>query len=134
MRKKTTKTIKNIYKSLQKGSTISQSCRNSNISTNTFYSWYSTDKRFAKLVEKAKESRVQIVEDALHKNAREGNTQAQIFFLKNRRKDRWTDTVEHKGLNINIIQAMKEARERLKEDKQAVLESKGNDNRVSGVL
>lgn len=121
MAKKNRQTITHIIKSLTKGSTVSQACKNAGISTFTFYSWCRYDKRFNDMVENAKESRIKIVEDALLKSAKAGVTQAQIFYLKNRAKDKWSDTVEHKGnIDFNIIEEMKLARERMAEYRASV--------------
>ena len=41
-----------------------------------------------------------MVENALFKNAIEGNTTAQIFWLKNRRPDKWRDKREHSEIEL----------------------------------
>ena len=89
--------VRNILlKSLRGGSNITAACQAAEISRTTFYGWRIANKEFDASVEKAKLSRVQIVEDALYKNALEGSTHAQVFYLKNR--GNWAD----KDKEINI--------------------------------
>jgi len=49
------------------------------------------------------DSRTQTVEDALYATALAGNVAAQIFWLKNRAKDRWKDKFEYDiPVDINV--------------------------------
>ena len=50
---------------------------------------------FLKAIKKGKEIVDFEVENALYKNAIEGNVTAQIFWLKNRRKEQWREKVEY---------------------------------------
>ncbi len=57
------------------------------------------DPEFAKAIEDAEISLVQVVEDALYKTAAGGNTTAQLFILMNRAPERWKDrrNLQHTG-------------------------------------
>ena len=69
------------------------------ISRATWYLWEVANPRLKRLRVAAQrycdDDRVEMVEDALFKNAMEGNLGAQCFFLKN--KSNWKDAFEHKG-------------------------------------
>lgn len=102
---KRTEKLKAILKSLHKGASINSACQAANISVVSFWKWRKKNKKLDLLVKSIYDSRIQIVEDALYKGALEGNTTAQIFFLKNRAVDRWRDKqdVEHTGQGQNIV-------------------------------
>jgi transposase-like protein len=93
--------IKNsVLTSLKNGASIPQACKAANIDRSTIWMWRKTDENFGNQVYEAKDSRIDIVEDALYINATEKmNITAQIFFLKNRSKGRWKDKqeIEHSG-------------------------------------
>ena len=98
--------VKAVLKSLQKGSSINEACRGAGIDVVSLWRWRKKDKRLDELIKTTYDSRIQIVEDALYKSALEGNTAAQIFFLKNRDINRWRDKQEisHEGIgSTNII-------------------------------
>lgn len=81
-----------LIENLANGLTIAEACRRSGVrSRDTFYSWLVKDKEFAERLEIAKRSRIEIVEDALFKKAKEGHPTAMIFFLTNRDPKRWQD-------------------------------------------
>ena len=81
--------------SLEGGVSISDACKAANISRNTIWEWRKKSKRFDKKVNSIIDSRTQSVEDALFSSAVKGNVAAQIFWLKNRAKDRWKDKFEY---------------------------------------
>ena len=61
------------------------------ISSSTFYEW---KKRYSEILESLKKGKEVVdyaVENALLKNALKGDTTAQIYWLKNRRPDKWRD-------------------------------------------
>lgn len=70
---------------------------NMGISIRTFYEWKKREEsaQVAQTLKQGKEVVDYLVENALVKNALAGNVVAQIFWLKNRRPDRWRDKVEH---------------------------------------
>lgn len=61
------------------------------ISVGTLYEWKKKYKEFSDALKKGKEVVDFKVENALLKNALCGDTTAQIFWLKNRRPDKWRD-------------------------------------------
>lgn len=78
--------------SLKTGSTIFSACKGAGLATMTFWRWRANNPRLDNLINKIIEGRIQMVEDALFKNAVvHDNVTAQIFYLKNRGKD-WKDT------------------------------------------
>jgi hypothetical protein len=95
------------------GLTDKQMCENMGISKDTFYKWKRENSDFADLLKENKDYADTQVENALYKAAMEGNTTAQIFWLKNRRRDNWRDKqdVEVSG-DISIVDVMRKADER----------------------
>lgn len=82
------------------GLTDEQIAHNMGIVTSTFYEWKKKYPKFSEVLKKNKEVVDLEVENALLKNALSGNITAQIFWLKNRRKEQWRDKVEFTGDNI----------------------------------
>lgn len=73
------------------GLTDEQIVENIGITAATLYEW---KKRFSDISEALKKGKEVVdfeVENALFKNAINGDTTAQIFWLKNRRPDKWRD-------------------------------------------
>lgn len=68
-----------------------QIAHNIGISTVTLYDWKNKFPEFAKAIKKGKEVVDYYVENALLKKALSGDTVAMIFWLKNRRPDKWRD-------------------------------------------
>lgn len=79
----------------QEGGHVSNTCKVFNISRKTFYEWVKKYDYFAELVEDALAVSTDNVESALYRNALEGNATAQIFWLVNRRNDRWKNVNRH---------------------------------------
>ena len=76
------------------GLTDEQIAHNMGIVTSTFYEWKKKYPKFSEVLKKNKEVVDLEVENALLKSALSGNITAQIFWLKNRRKQQWRDKVE----------------------------------------
>lgn len=76
------------------GLTDEQIAHNMGIVTSTFYEWKKKYPKFSEVLKKNKEVVDLEVENALLKNALSGNITAQIFWLKNRRKEQWREKVE----------------------------------------
>ena len=76
-------------------------------------------KEFDNKVNAIIDSRTQTVEDALYASALKGNVIAQIFWLKNRAKDRWSDRTTHEvvALELTFANLMKMKKEQEKETK-----------------
>lgn len=77
------------------GLTDEQIANNMQIAVCTFYDWKKKYPKFSEAVKKNKDIVDFEVENALLKNALEGNVTAQIFWLKNRKKLQWREKVEY---------------------------------------
>ena len=88
---KRTKKLLNVLRSLRKGQSIVQACKNSDVGTCTFWKWRKAEPRIAALCEAIMESRIQMVEDALFTACLERNMTGIIFFLTNRHHEKWQD-------------------------------------------
>lgn len=73
------------------GLTDEQIAKNMGITVSTFYEWKKKYSEISESLKKGKEVVDYEVENALLSSALEGNTTAQIFWLKNRRPDKWRD-------------------------------------------
>lgn len=73
------------------GLTDEQIAKNMGISVKTLYRWQEQYSQICQSLKKGKEVVDYEVENALLSSALEGNTTAQIFWLKNRRPDKWRD-------------------------------------------
>jgi hypothetical protein len=101
------------------GLTNEQIAQNMGISKVTFYEWRNKFPNFANLIKEDKEYCDNQVENALYKAAMEGNTTAQIFWLKNRRRLSWRDKQELEvSGEVGIGDAIRQARERLNNETQ----------------
>lgn len=103
------------------GLTNDQLAENIGIDVSTLYRWKADNREFREVLKANKDYADTQVENALYKAAMEGNTTAQIFWLKNRRRDNWRDKqdVEVSG-EVGIVDAMikkaNERKERLEND------------------
>lgn len=98
------------------GLTDEQIAHNVGITATTLYEW---KKRFSKISEALKKGKEVVdydVENALLNKALAGDTTAQIFWLKNRRPDKWRDKPEVPGDS----DALKKARALLEGIKSAI--------------
>ena len=73
------------------GLTDEQIAKNKGIGERTLYEWKEKYPQISQSLKKGKEVVDYQVENALLFSALEGNTTAQIFWLKNRRPDKWRD-------------------------------------------
>lgn len=73
------------------GLTDEQIAKNMGISAKTLWDWKNKHSNICNALKKGKEVVDYEVENALLSSALEGNTTAQIFWLKNRRPDKWRD-------------------------------------------
>ena len=76
------------------GLTEEQIANNMGIGRTTLYEWKQKEPNIANTLKKGKEVVDFEVENALLKNALSGNVTAQIFWLKNRKKDQWREKIE----------------------------------------
>lgn len=86
------------------GLTDEQIAHNCGITTKTLYEWKNAHGDICEALKRGKEVVDYEVENALLKNAMKGDTTAQIFWLKNRRPDKWRDKPEVK---VDISQPVK---------------------------
>lgn len=77
------------------GLTYEQIAHNMGIGLTTLKEWRQKDVAISSALKKGREVVDYEVENALLKSALEGNTTAQIFWLKNRRKQQWRERVEY---------------------------------------
>ena len=73
------------------GLTDEEIAKNMGITAKTLYEWKNKYGEICEALKKGKEFADYQVENALYDSALNGNTTAQIFWLKNRRPDKWRD-------------------------------------------
>ena len=76
------------------GLTNEQIANNIGINVKTLYDWKNKESDICNSLKKGREIVDFEVENALLKSALEGNVTAQIFWLKNRKKEQWREKVE----------------------------------------
>lgn len=76
------------------GLTNEQIANNIGIDVATLYRWKKNNDDICNVLKKGREVVDFEVENALLKNAMEGNVTAQIFWLKNRKKNEWREKIE----------------------------------------
>lgn len=89
------------------GLTFEQIANNIGINVVTLREWRKKEPTISTTLKKGREVVDYEVENALLKSALEGNTTAQIFWLKNRRKMQWRDKVEYET-NTDELNKVKE--------------------------
>lgn len=89
------------------GLTDEQIMHNMGISNYTFYEWKKKSSKINEALKKKKEIVDYEVENALLKNALNGNVTAQIFWLKNRKKFEWREKVETSANNEELSKVEK---------------------------
>ena len=89
------------------GLTDEQIASNIGIGYSTLQTWKGKYQDIQDSLKKGKEVVDYAVENALLKNALKGDTTAQIYWLKNRRPDKWRDRVELRG-DTNTLKKAKE--------------------------
>lgn len=94
----------------KEGLTDEQISRNLGISKVTFYKYKASCSELNELLKKSKEVVDYEVENALYKSAIGGNVSAMIFWLKNRRPDKWKDKKE--PMEIELMRKELQLRER----------------------
>lgn len=76
------------------GLTYEQISKNIGIDTSTLWDWRKKEANISNALKKGREVVDFEVENALLKNALNGNVTAQIFWLKNRKKNEWREKIE----------------------------------------
>lgn len=79
-----------------------QIAHNIGIGRTTLYEWEQKEPNIANTLKKGREVVDFEVENALLKNAMEGNVTAQIFWLKNRKKEQWREKIEYTTDNLEV--------------------------------
>lgn len=77
------------------GLTDEQIARNMGINPATLYEWKKKYPKIAESLKRSKDVADRQVENALFENAISGNITAQIFWLKNRKPNKWRDKQEY---------------------------------------
>lgn len=94
------------------GLTIEQIAHNMGVADSTLRKWKGEHEAISAALKKGKEVVDFEVENALFKAAVEGNTTAQIFWLKNRRPDKWREkpkeTPPAEEVNDRFMEALQE--------------------------
>lgn len=103
------------------GLTNEQIAANMGISKVTFYEWRNKFPNFANLIKEDKDYADTQVENALYKQALEGNVTAAIFWLKNRRRNNWKDKQDVEvsgeiGIAADVIRRARERKERMENE------------------
>ena len=84
------------------GLTYEQIAHNMGIGLTTLKEWRQKEPTIQSTLKRGREVVDYEVENALLKSALEGNITAQIFWLKNRRKQQWRDKVEYETNNDEL--------------------------------
>ena len=100
------------------GLTNEQIATNIGINVKTLYEWKNKESNISNALKKGKEVIDFEVENALLKSALEGNVTAQIFWLKNRKKDQWREKQE-----FSSDQELEKLDQLLEEQKNAYLDN-----------
>lgn len=109
--------IQAVLESLKNGVSLFEACKQADVGWSTFWKWRKQDKELDDEVNQIIEARTQIVEDALFKAAIEGNVTAMIFWLCNRRPDRWKNINKAElSISSDIDQAIIAIRKIITED------------------
>ena len=98
------------------GLTDEQIADNLDISTSTFYEYKNKYSEFSESLKKGKEIIDYQVENALLKNALEGNITAQIYWLNNRRPKQWRQKRDYAESNHDEITKVEQLLNKIKEE------------------
>ena len=67
---------------------VTMACKSADVPRSTYYKWLKEDEEFAKAVKDIENIALDFGESQLHKQIKDGNTSATIFFLKTKGKKR----------------------------------------------
>jgi hypothetical protein len=80
---------KNLLQALEKSlGVVTTACKIVDCNRSTFYKYYNNDKEFRASVDELQNMTLDFVESQLHKQIKDGNTTATIFYLKTKGKKR----------------------------------------------
>lgn len=88
------------------GLTDEQIASNVGIGVRTLYEWKEKYPQILQALKKGKEVVDYQVENALLNNALDGDTTAQIFWLKNRRPDKWRDKPQEEKQSADTVKVI----------------------------
>jgi len=92
---------KQIIKALEQSlGVVTVACKNVGIARQTFYEWYKNDEDFKKAVDSIEDIALDFAESQLHKQIKDGNVTATIFYLKTKGVKR--GYVERQDHNIHL--------------------------------
>ena len=100
----------------REGLTDEQIANNLDISTSTFYEYKNKYSEFSESLKKGKEIIDFEVENALLKNALDGNVTAQIYWLNNRKPKQWKNKRENIENNNQEITKVEQLLNKIKEE------------------
>lgn len=100
------------------GLTNEQIANNIGINTKTLYDWKNKESKICNALKRNREIADYEVENALYQNAINGNVTAQIFWLKNRKKNQWREKVDIENTNTKngVMEDLVEALKNVKKD------------------
>lgn len=109
------------------GLTDEQIAKNIGITLSTFYEWKKKYSEFSESLKNGKEVVDYQVENALLSSAIGGNTTAQIFWLKNRRPDKWRDKQKEEA-DTAALEKLDNILDEIKEDaKRSIIDNAVHD-------
>jgi len=80
---------KKLVESLEKSlGVVTTACKQTGVNRSTFYDWYNKDEEFKKAVDSIGDIALDFAESQLHKQIKDGNSTATIFYLKTKGKRR----------------------------------------------
>ncbi len=80
---------KQLVESLEKSlGVVTTACKQTGVNRSTFYEWYNKDEEFKKAVDDIGNVALDFAESQLHKQIKDGNSTATIFYLKTKGKKR----------------------------------------------
>jgi len=80
---------KKLVESLEKSlGVVTTACKQTGVNRSTFYDWYNKDEEFKKEVDSIGDIALDFAESQLHKQIKDGNSTATIFYLKTKGKRR----------------------------------------------
>lgn len=97
------------------GLTNEQIANNIGINPKTLYEWKNKESKISNVLKESREIADYEVENALYKNALNGNVIAQIFWLKNRKPPQWREKVELEA-NKQQLEKVDELLSKIKEE------------------
>lgn len=89
-----------------KACNISETCEAMGMSRTTFYRWREKSKKFNQAVFEVEEALIDMAEMQLLKNIKAGKERSLIFFLENKRPDKWQHKVRQEidgNFSINMM-------------------------------